>query len=206
MRRIAAFSSLLALGLIAGCGPSASPLVEKYKPQFLQSELDGNLISIKDAMMLEGAVVSEGEAELGSNSDELPTDPNADLPSGPSGPLVVAGKIYGGDVPAFDSAKASFTMIELQEPGHDHEDPGDCVFCKRRLESAEMALVHLVDENGNIIELPADQLLGLKSGMNILAKGKVELLGEMLVIRATELSLMDESQAKEVYTTLNPAE
>jgi hypothetical protein len=180
MRWMNALVLLFAAALQAGCGPAVSPIAEKYKAQLLQQELDGQITSIQHAL-------------AAGTDDETASDE----------PLIVVGKIYGGDLPAFDAEKASFTIIELPEPGHDHEDPGDCVFCKRKLENAEMAVVHLVDENEAEIEIPADQLLGLMSGMNILAMGHVERVGDMLVVKAKQISILDEARASSIYKSLN---
>jgi hypothetical protein len=170
---------LIGLVVLAGCGKPQSPLVEKYRTEFLTSELAGTPMAI--------------DAVLGMGHLDQPSDNKI---------LIIVGRIYGGSLPAFDPVKASFTIIDLPEPGHDHEDPGDCVFCKRKLEDAEMAVVHLVDKNLETIDIPADQLLGLETGMNIMAKGKVRRVGEMLIIQATQICVMDKGETERVYASL----
>lgn len=206
MSRLSRWTLFVVLPLVVGCGTPESPIVEKYRIQFLQSTLDGQPISIKNAMVLEdGATETESSSAADATQSEGQRGTDDQFPDNAprAEQFVVAGKIYGGDVPAFDADNASFTIIELPEPGHDHEDPGDCVFCKRKLDEAEMAVVHLVDDSNNVIEIPANRLLDLKPGQNILAKGKIGVVGDMLVVRATQLRVMDDVQAREVYSILN---
>ncbi|SRR6056297_2105010 len=156
--------------LIVGCGTPESSQIDQLRQQFLVESIGGAPTSLATALELE---------------DRQPE-------------LVLAGKIYGGDLSPFDAKKASFTIVELPEPGHNHDDPGDCVFCKRKLDEAAMAAVHLVDDQSATIELPADKLLGLTSKMSVMVKGKTKRVGDMLIVQATELCILDDAKAAEL--------
>jgi hypothetical protein len=202
MARFARLLVASCAALCIGCGEGAEPLAKQYGERFLHAKIEGPVISFQQAIQLAG-----GPAP-GSQSDEAIPPQSAAGPSAATTArtnqqqVLIAGTIYGGQADAFDPRRGSFTVIELLDPGHDHEDPGDCVFCKRRLENAEMAVVHLVDAAGDVIEFPASRLPGLQSGAHLLVSGEVELLGEMLVVKARQLQLLDEKQAEAVFTSL----
>lgn len=110
--------------------------------------------------------------------------------------ITVAGRIYAESVSPFDPKESSFTIIELPKPGHRHEDPGDCPFCKRELKNAMIAIVKVVDESGQTLTRPADQLLGLKKNLDIAVTGAAEMVGDTLIVRTRQLHLLSAEDAQ----------
>jgi len=111
-------------------------------------------------------------------------------------PITIAGRIYAESVSPFDAKESCFTLIELPRPGHNHEDPGDCPFCKRELRNAKFAIVKLVDETGKVFQQPADHLLGLKKNQDITVTGLVSAVGETLVLHASKLHLLSHEDSQ----------
>lgn len=116
----------------------------------------------------------------------------------PEASLVAAGRIFADKVSPFAPDTASFSLIELPKPGHDHENPGDCPFCKREMENAATAIVEMVDESGQVISGSAEQLLGLRKNQDVVVVGTATMVGEVMVIRARSLHLLSEEQAGEL--------
>ena len=105
----------------------------------------------------------------------------------PDSLITIAGRIYAEGMSPFDAGKAVFTIIELPKPGHNHEDPGDCPFCKRELKNAKFAIIKVVDESGQVLSRPADRLLGLSKNQDVVVSGKASLVGDTLVVRLQRL-------------------
>jgi hypothetical protein len=146
-----------------GCDKSTVPVADNgYRQQFLTNSLDATPSTI-------AAVLQQDSWES---------------------PVTVVGRIYGGDQNPFDAKSASFTVVERPEAGHDHEDPSDCVFCKRKLADGAMAVVKLVDPNGKPISQSADQLLGLKKNQDVIVQGKPSKVGDLLVIAADKIQIV----------------
>lgn len=163
MRRSLWLLSLVTL-VSWGCDTTTAPVADDgYRQQFLTNSLDTTPSTI-------AAVLQQESWES---------------------PVTVVGRIYGGDQNPFDANSASFTVVERPEAGHDHEDPSDCVFCKRKLADAAMAVVKLVDSAGKPIPQAADQLLGLKKNQDVIVHGKPSKVGDLLVIAADKIQILD---------------
>jgi hypothetical protein len=156
--------SLMLLSLVVlvswGCNKPPAPIADDgYRQQFMTNALDTTPSTIADVLKQESWESS----------------------------VTVVGRIYGGDQDPFDAKTASFTIVERPEAGHDHEDPSDCVFCKRKLAESAMAVVKLVDKEGKPIPQPANQLLGLKKNQDIVVRGTPSRVGDLLVIAAEKI-------------------
>lgn len=79
------------------------------------------------------------------------------------------------------------TAAEFAASGHAHEDSCDCPFCSRH--AAEnvnsIAIVHFLDERGELIDISADKLLGVKQDETVVVRGLARIVaGELLEIHA----------------------
>ena len=160
--------ALVALNVtVSGCGRKEDPRLAHWQQQLLTSTCPQNPLSIASV----------------SNSAALADE------------VTLAGRIYGGKQSPFDPDSASFTIIELPEPGHDHDDPGDCPFCKRKADNAAMAVVQVLDESGAPIAMPADKLLGLKQSQDVVVTGVPVRIGEILMLNASAVHVLDKEKA-----------
>ena len=157
----------------SGCGTGSStannPAAEQMARQVLAADLPEGVTSLADSY----ANFSEGQN------------------------VVVAGRIFASIASPFAEDTASFNVIELPKPGHDHETPGDCPFCKREMENAATAIVEIVDEDGAVIAGSAERLLGLKKNQDVVVVGTASMVGEIMVIRARSLHVLSEERATE---------
>lgn len=165
--RFVAWPMVAGLLVCVGCQPTEDPLVQKSQKQFLTSECPTNATTISEM---------EGQAELPAE-------------------VTLAGRIYGGDFSPFDAQVATFTMIDLPAPGHNHEDPGDCPFCKHKADNAAMAVVRLVGDDGQPLNLPADKLLGLAQNQDVVVRGLPSKVDTMLMVDATLVHLLSSDDA-----------
>ena len=102
--------------------------------------------------------------------------------------VVVEVRIGGLDDQVFDPDRAAFMIADMSidlsvsEQGHDDEN---CPFCQKKKQDlmAGIALVQLVDEQGRVVPVPADKLLGLVAGQTVIltGKGKIDGLGNLVV-------------------------
>ncbi len=163
---------LIAGGLLicSGCQPSEDPLVQESQTQYLTSECPANPTTISDM---------GGQAELPAE-------------------VTLAGRIYGGDFSPFDPQVASFTMIDLPAPGHQHDDPGDCPFCKHKADNAAMAVVRLLGQDGQPLSVPADKLLGLAENQDVVVRGFPVRVDDMLMVDATRVHILSNDDAVEL--------
>ncbi len=153
-----------------GCSSPEDVLVQQSRERFLSSELPAGLVS------LASVVQSSTEGET----------------------VTVAGSIYGGDMSPFDPQESSFVMIELPEPGHKHDDPNDCPFCKRKAENAASVIVQLCDPQGEPLKIPADKLLQLSENQNVVVSGTCSRVNEMVIIRAERVHPIDSATSDEL--------
>lgn len=109
--------------------------------------------------------------------------------------VAVVGRIFSTLGSAFDRQAAAFHVIELPKPGHDHENPGDCPFCKRDLENATTAIVQVIDEQGQLLPAAADRLLGLQTNQDLVVEGALSKVGEILIIQSRSLYLLSSDEA-----------
>ena len=101
---------------------------------------------------------------------QTPTEIKNSITEGTS--IAVAGKIDAGDIEPFQDGVAAFMISQLPDASHggaDHAD--DCPFCARKLRNAPKAVVRLLDENGELIQADARQLLGVSKGDVVVVQG-----------------------------------
>jgi hypothetical protein len=112
-------------------------------------------------------------------------------------PVRVVGRIYSSFGSPFDPDSAVFNFIELPKPGHSHDDPGDCPFCKRDMENAAQAIVQVVQESGEILKPSADVLFGLSKNQDLVVEGTATKVGDIMVISASALHVLAPEKATE---------
>lgn len=171
---------LSASGLAAamsGCGES-QPDFTALRSAFLSDQLPADVLSI-------------GEAQV---ADEGIKD------------LHVVGRIFADQISPFDSESAAFNIIELPKPGHSHEDPGDCPFCKREMLNAPTALVQVVDAEGQVLKPSADQIFGLSKSQNVVVTGTLSKVGDALIISASSLHLLSDDNSQEFAKRIHAEE
>jgi hypothetical protein len=88
--------------------------------------------------------------------------------------VVVRGIIKARDFEPFEKNKSIFTITDIVEDDHEgdpNHNADDCPFCKHRAANAAMALVKLVDEQGNPHPYSAADLLTVKAGEVVVVEG-----------------------------------
>ncbi len=160
----------LALVILVSCSKSIDPIVAEAQHRFLASEVAGDPQSLATAI----ENFSEGMD------------------------VTVAGRIYASSSSPFDPRVASFAIIELPEPGHNHDDPNDCPFCKRKAELAASAIVQLCSPDGQPINMPANKLLGLEKNQDVVISGSCTQVGEIMIINADRLRVLEPDKATEI--------
>jgi hypothetical protein len=104
--------------------------------------------------------------------------------------VTVVGRIFSSLGSPFDPHTAAFNLIELPKPGHTHDDPGDCPFCKRDMENAASALVQIVDTTGAVLMSSADKLIGLTKNQDVVVTGAATKVGEIMLISTQALHIL----------------
>ena len=104
--------------------------------------------------------------------------------------VTLLGRINAGTSEPFDPGQATMVLSEAPDPAHNH-DPGDCPFCKRRLENAKSCIVRFLDEKGEVIKQDAAKLLGASKDQDVVVKGHATLLTglDILQVDATSIFL-----------------
>lgn len=152
----------------------------------------------------------EGDADAGevieftmdavADNDDDATATTRAVATGPQ-QVVVVGQIGGMPNPWCDSEpafpwKEGMATVFVIDPGtaadfaeseHAHEDSCDCPFCARHAADnvASVAVVNFLDDAGEVIDIRADQLLGVAKDETVVIRGTARLQGgEMLVIDA----------------------
>ena len=110
--------------------------------------------------------------------------------------ITIAGRIFADGISPFDAGEASFTIIELPKPGHNHDDPGDCPFCKREMKNSKFAIVKIMDDQGTPIAQPADRLLDLVKNQDVVVAGPVSRVGQTLIVQLNSLHLLSPGAAE----------
>ena len=121
----------------------------------------------------------------------------------------VVGRIFSALGSPFDPDVASFNLIELPKPGHNHDDPGDCPFCKRDMENAATAVIQIVDKAGNVLKPSADKLLGLSKNQDIVVEGTATKVGDIIIVSAEAIHVLSPEHsldfAKRIHAAPNVA-
>ena len=167
---LATLACCLGLATLSGCHEQSSAIPGEVRDNLLLDALPAQVLSLAEA---HGAFV-EGEQ------------------------VSVVGRIFADTLSPFDPDAASFSLIELPKPGHDHENPGDCPFCKHEMENAATAIVHLVDEADEVLAYSAEQLLDLTMNQDVVVQGKMTKVGDMLIIRARSLHKLADEKSLEL--------
>ena len=154
--------STLACGLIvfAGCEPTVDPQVLEMQKRFVVTEEPASPVTIETAIA------------------NIATQPEVTL----------VGRINAGSSDPFDAKQATMVLSEVPESGHDH-DPGDCPFCKKRLENAKSCIVRFVDSSGNLIQRSAQQVLGVAKNQDVVVTGKGTFLPEVDMLQVDASSI-----------------
>ena len=96
--------------------------------------------------------------------------------------VTLLGRINAGASEPFDPAQATIVLSEAPDPAHNH-DPGDCPFCKRRLENAKSCIVRFLDEKGEVIKQDAQKLLGVAKNQDVVVTGRAKMLTELDILQ-----------------------
>ena len=139
--------------MVAGCGPSVDPQTAQHRDALLLSQEPTGAVTIEDA-----------RSEIESTSR-----------------IVLMGRIGARDVPQWwIDESASFFISEGMPDSHynagpDH-DPSTCPFCKRRWKLEDsMAIVHLVDDAGQPIQVEIKDLLDIEEHDVVVLQGDASL-------------------------------
>ena len=109
--------------------------------------------------------------------------------------VTLLGRINAGTSEPFDSAQATMVLSEAPDPAHNH-DPGDCPFCKRRLENAKSCIVRFLDDKGEVIKQDAQKLLGVAKDQDVVVTGKATLLTDLDILQVDASGLFIRPTAK----------
>jgi hypothetical protein len=96
--------------------------------------------------------------------------------------VTILGRINAGTSEPFDPSQATMVLSEAPDPAHNH-DPGDCPFCKRRLENAKSCIVRFLDENGEVIKQDAQKLLGVAKDQDVVVTGHATYLTKLDILQ-----------------------
>jgi hypothetical protein len=148
-------------GSLAGCGGAADARIAAERKRLVLAEEPQGATSIADARK------------------NLIVRPEVTL----------VGLIGAADQEAFQKGSASFVLSELPADGHHHgagHHADNCPFCRHRAKETPLALVQLVDEQGEILKTDAPTLLGLEAGQMVVVRGRGQWNDklELLVVKA----------------------
>ena len=133
---------------LAGCSPTTTPeanVIHAARSLVLVNEMPGDVISIEAAKT-------------------VATSPTS---------VTVRGRIDAGEFDPFDTDRAAFLMLDVEEDDHatpDH-DASNCPFCKRKAALALRSHVVIVDQQGVPFTIHASKLLGLAKGDRVVVHG-----------------------------------
>jgi hypothetical protein len=105
-------------------------------------------------------------------------------------PLVLVGRVGAGAETTWDPGKAAFVVTDSaaaaeahhQAAGHSHDN---CPFCqaKAKKQPAPIALVKLVDSDGQVVPIDARKLLAIKERQLVVVRGvgQIDSVGNLVV-------------------------
>ena len=96
--------------------------------------------------------------------------------------VTLLGRINAGSSEPFQPGQATLVLSEAPAPAHNH-DPGDCPFCKRRLENAKSCIVRFLDEKGEVIKHGAEKLLDVSKDQDVVVKGHATFLTDLDILQ-----------------------
>ncbi len=135
---------------VSGCNDSSEEAVSQLRTKFVLAEEPATPTSIEAAI-----------AEVAEKPE-----------------VTVVGRINAGSSEPFDPNQATIVLSEAPDPAHNH-DPGDCPFCKKRMENAKSCIVRFLDAKGEVIKQDAQKLLGVAKDQDVVVKGRGTLLTEL---------------------------
>ncbi len=112
-------------------------------------------------------------------SDQRPNDPltltDAKSKLSQESDITLIGRVGSGKLDPFAKGQAQFVLSEA--PAHDHGDEKDhdateCIFCRRRLADAPLAIVELRKATGEIVPFSANEALGIADGQRLVVAGR----------------------------------
>ena len=109
--------------------------------------------------------------------------------------VTLVGRINAGTSEPFAPGQATMVLSEAPDPAHNH-DPGDCPFCKRRLENAKSCIVRFLDENGEVIKHGAQKLLGVSKDQDVVVKGHATMLTDLDILQVDAAGIFIRPVAK----------
>lgn len=109
--------------------------------------------------------------------------------------VTLLGRINAGTSEPFDPSQATIVLSEAPDPAHNH-DPGDCPFCKRRLENAKSCIVRFLDDKGEVIKQDARKLLDVAKDQDVVVTGKATLLTELNILQVDATGVFIRPTAK----------
>jgi hypothetical protein len=133
--------------LFFGCDKPLSPEVAAWRKEFLCATKPSDPLSLTDA-----------KGKLQQESD-----------------ITVVGKVGSGKLDPFVKGRAQFVLSEAPASGHGDEkdhDATECIYCRRRLADAPLAVVELHDATGKVIPLAANETLGISDGQRLVIQGR----------------------------------
>lgn len=154
IQRAWALMGFCALGFFAlsimGCSPAVDPKVQELRKKFVLDSEPADASTIESAI---AAVANQPQVTL-------------------------VGRINAGSSNPFGDGVATLVLSESPEPGHNH-DPGDCPFCKRRMENAKSCIVRFLDEKGEVLTYGPEKLLGVSKDQDVVVKGEGKFLADL---------------------------
>jgi hypothetical protein len=130
-----------------GCDKPLSPEVLALRKEYLSDQRPNDPISLTDA-----------KSKLSQETD-----------------ITLIGRIGSGKLDPFAKGQAQFVLSEA--PAHDHGDEKDhdeteCIFCRRRLADAPLAIVELRKASGEVVPFSANEALGIADGQRLVVAGR----------------------------------
>lgn len=176
LKLLGALACSIGLPSIIGCGRSPSRAFQEVRSQVLLKELPQDVSSLAEAY----AAFEEGKQ------------------------VTVVGRIFALAGSPFDPKTAAFNLIELPKPGHKHDDPGDCPFCKRDMENAATAVIQIVNSAGEVLTPSAEKLLGLSKNQDVVIVGTATKVGDIMMVSSHSVYILTPEKslefAKRIHT------
>lgn len=151
---IACAVALLAPVFVIGCNNAVDPKLREIRNRYVLTEEPASPSSIEAAI-----------AGIADNPE-----------------VTLLGRINAGSSEPFDPTQATIVLSEAPDPAHNH-DPGDCPFCKRRLENAKSCIVRFLDEKGDVIKQGAQKLLGVVKDQDVVVTGHAKMLTDLDILQ-----------------------
>ena len=133
--------------LLSGCDKPLSPEVAAWRKEFLCDVKPNAPLSL-----------TEAKGKLQQEND-----------------ITVVGKVGSGKLDPFAKGLAQFVLSEAPDGGHADEkghDATECIYCRRRLADAPLAIIELRNAAGEVIPVAANEALGISDGQRLVIEGR----------------------------------